>query len=235
MKANSQTNCNDCNSKDKSIFCQLTTTDLSELSQHKTMNKYKKGQNLFLEGNPPFGLFCINKGKIKLTKTSEDGKETIIKIAQPGEVLGHRSLFALESYRATATAMEECEVCFVDKSYLDKVINKNPSVALEIITHITRDMGAMEEKMVGFHQLNVREKFAHFLLDMKKHFGESTNEGIFLNVKLTREEMASMIGTATETLIRTVTEFKEEMAIKLDGKKIFIINEEKLKELGNIF
>lgn len=229
-----KSNCEDCKTRGESIFCELTQNELKEISNHKTTNKYKKGQNLFLEGNPPFGLFCISSGKIKLTKTSDEGKETIIKISKPGDVLGHRSLFANQNYNASATAIEECEVCFLDKSFVDKAIQKNPSIALQIIAKLTKDMGAFEDKMASFHQMNVREKFAHFLLNMDSEFGENTPQGRFLNLKLTREEMASMIGTATETLIRTVTEFRDEGAIELDGKKIFISNYDSIKELGNI-
>jgi CRP-like cAMP-binding protein len=230
----SKNNCEDCKSRGSSIFCELNDHELSEVSKHKTTNKYKKGQNLFLEGNPPFGLFCISNGKIKLTKTSDDGKETIIKIAKPGDVLGHRSLFSNQNYNASATAIEECEVCFLDKSYVDKAIKQNPSIAMQIIGKLTKDMGAFEDKMASFHQMNVREKFAHFIIDMDVEFGENTPQGRYLNLKLTREEMASMIGTATETLIRTVTEFKDEGAIELDGKKIYITNYDTLRELGNI-
>lgn len=234
MKNADEYNCNHCPSIKKSIFCRLSHSELDEVSEHKTLNRYKKGQNLFLEGNPAYGLFCIHKGKVKLSKCSDMGKETIIKIVNAGEVLGHRSLFAKENYRATATAIEDCEICFFDKTYIERLSSLNPTLAIEIITQMSNDMGQFEDKMARFHQMNVRERFGHLLIELNNKFGAQHERGRFIDVKLTREEMASMIGTATETLIRTVTEYKDENAIALEGKKIFIINLQKVYDIANL-
>ena len=112
------TKCDNCDSREEGIFCELGMPELSEISHHKITNTYKKGQTLFVQGNHPFGIYCISKGNIKLTKVGSDGKETIVRIVHAGDILGHRSLFTDDNYTATATALEETEVCFIDKKFI---------------------------------------------------------------------------------------------------------------------
>lgn len=226
--------CEDCDGQDKSIFCKLSHADLTNISDQKIMNTYKKGQTLFHEGNPPFGLFCINQGKIKLTKMSSDGKDSIVRIVAAGDVLGHRSLFSNGPCRATATALEDCSVCFIDKKYIQELLVNKPQVALEVIAHLSKEMGAVEERISQFYTKNVRERLAYLLLEFKDKFGIEEDDMIRLDIKLTREEMASVVGVATETLIRFMSEFKEEGAILQKGKTIFINDLSILQDLGNI-
>jgi CRP-like cAMP-binding protein len=226
--------CENCENKNKSIFCDLNQGELAEVSVHKITNVYKKGQTLFHEGNPAFGLFCINSGKIKLTKSSPDGKDSIVRLIGPGDVLGHRSLFDEGNAQGTATALEESTICFLDKKYITKIIKEKPHLASQVITHLSKEMGAAEDKIASYFQKNVRERLAEFLFEMKEKFGTIESGRTRLEIKLTREEMASIVGVATETLIRFMSEFKQEGAIEQEGKVIFILDENKLKELGNI-
>jgi CRP-like cAMP-binding protein len=227
--------CQNCPSKGQGVFCDLDNPELDELSQHKVTNLYKKGQTLFVQGNHPFGLYCVNSGNIKVTKTGADGKESIVRIVKGGDVLGHRSLFTSDYYTATATAIEDTKVCFIDKKYILKMMQEKPSVSLHIINKLSRDMGAAENKVSSFHQKNVRERLAELLLLLKESHGEKLEGDKFkLNIKLTREEMATMIGTANETLIRFISEFKDEGLIEQQGKTIIIANEERLIDWANV-
>ena len=170
-----------------------------------------------------------------MTKVGADGKESIVRICQGGDILGHRSLFTEEQYTATATAMEESEVCFIDKKYILKMISDKPSVSLNIINKLSKDMGSAETKLSSFHQKNVRERLAELLIVLRKSHGVKMEDGkIKLDIKLTREEMATMIGTANETLIRFISEFKEEGLIEQSGKTIIIAKEEELSEWANL-
>ena len=232
-KANNSS-CENCVSRGEGIFCDLEIPEIIEVSHHKTNNIYKKGQTLFVQGNHPMGIYCVSKGNIKLTKTGADGKETIVRIVNGGDILGHRSLFTDDNYSATATAMEDTEVCFIDKKFILKVIEKNPSVALSVINKLSRDMGAAEKKLANLHQKNVRERLAELLLSLKASHGVMEGKRWKINLKITREEMATMIGTANETLIRFMTEFKDAGIIEQEGKVIFITNEEELLNWANI-
>jgi CRP-like cAMP-binding protein len=226
--------CDNCPSHGAGIFCQLTNTELDDVSKHKVVNTYKKGQTLFVQGNPPFGMYCISTGNIKVTQVGEDGKESIVRIASAGDVLGHRSLFTEQYYNATATALDDCSVCFIDKKYIMKLVSEQPTVSMNLITKIGEDLGAAEKRISSFSQKNVRERLAELLLLLKESHGEKEGSRVKLNIKLTREEMASIIGTASETLIRFMSELKQEGFIEQEGKTIFISNEEGLLDFANI-
>jgi len=234
MASESKHNCENCISKAKGIFCHLEHEELSEVNNHKVVNIYKKGQVIFHQGNPPFGLYCIATGKIKVTKVGNDGKESIVRLATGGDVLGHRSLFSSENYSASATALEDTTICFLDKKFIIKAIQDQPSIALNIIQKMSREMGMAEAKSAAMFQKNVRERLAELLLSLGKTYGVKEAQGLKINIKLTREEIASMIGTASETVIRTISEFKDEGIIKQDGKIIYLLDEEALLDVANI-
>jgi CRP-like cAMP-binding protein len=227
--------CENCPSLGRGIFCELKSKDLHDVSGHKVENTYKKSQTLFVQGNPPYGMYCISKGNIKVTQIGEDGKESIVRIATAGDVLGHRSIFTDQYYNATATSIEESHVCFIDKKYILKLVQEQPTVATNIISQLGRDLGAAENRISSFYQKNVRERLAELLLLLKESHGEKLlDKRIRLNIKLTREEMASIIGTASETLIRFMSELKQEGLIEQEGKTIFIIDEKNLIDFANI-
>jgi len=226
--------CQGCPSRLDGIFCDLSNDLLSDLSSHKVTNKYKKGQTLFVEGNPTYGLYCISTGNIKISKMSKDGKERIVRLATGGDVLGHRSLFTEKYYSATATALEDTKVCFIDKIYILKLVQSEPSVASRLITKLGENLGVSENKIASYSQRNVFERVAELLLTLNASHGEVVENGSRINLILTREEMASYLGTATETLIRCLSEIKENNVITQSGKKIIILDEEKLIEYANI-
>lgn len=235
MKKASELSCQNCQSSADGIFCGLQEEDITDVSRHKVANKYRKGQTLFVQGNHPFGIYCISTGNVKVTKTGLDGKESIVRICKGGDILGHRSLFTEEFYSATATALDDVTLCFIDKKFVMKAIQEHPSVGLNIINKLSRDMGAAEGKLASLHQKNVRERLAELLLVLKEGHGEKLDDGRYrIGLKLTREEMATMIGTANETLIRFISEFKDEGLIEQEGKTLFIKNEEKLFDWANI-
>lgn len=232
MKTDNVT-CLNCASRGKSAFCHLEATALKGVGEKKVMNHYKKGQTIYFQGNPAFGLYCINSGKIKISIMGNDGKESIIRIASGGDALGHQNLFDEENYNSTATVLEDADICFIDKSFVLKTIKEEPSVALNIIQKLSHDMNEAEIKATSLAQKSVRERVAKLLLNLSKSYGVIERNTIKLDIKLSRQEMASMVGTANETLIRFLAEFKVEGLIEEMGKTIFIKNEKKLLEFAN--
>ncbi len=229
-KANQKLECETCVSHLKGIFCELGHDQLTPITNQKVTNIYKKGQSLFVEGNHPNGIFCISNGNIKLTEIGNDGKETLIRIVTKGDILGHRSLFSEQNYNATATAMEDTRACFIDKSFIIGLIKEEPSVALKVIEKLSKDMGAAEHRLNSMHTRNVRERLAELLLLLKESHGVDEGTRTKIDLRLTREEMSTMIGTAPETLIRFISEFKEAGLIEQEGKTIFVKDERKLFE-----
>ncbi|MCM2349247.1 MAG: Crp/Fnr family transcriptional regulator [Bacteriovoracaceae bacterium] len=226
--------CQNCLNKQNSVFCGLKDLSLENVSHNKIMNNYQKGHTIFFQGNPPFGLFCINSGKVKISKIGNDGKESIVRIAGPGDILGHRSLFSKENYTATATVIEDAAVCFVDKKFIFQVINDEPSLAINVIEKLSKEMGAAESRSASMFQKNVSERLAELFLTLKKAYGVQEEGRWRLNIKLTREEIASIIGTANETVIRFITDFKNEGLLAQEGKTIYILNVKKLEEFANL-
>ncbi|AYF44818.1 MULTISPECIES: Crp/Fnr family transcriptional regulator [Halobacteriovorax] len=223
--------CADCPSKDMGIFCGLTFQEAMEVSSTTHTLKFKRGQSIFSQGNSPEGIYCIQSGNIKLTKTGQDGKETIIRIVTHGDVIGHRSLFTAQEFHGTATALDDVVVCFIDRNHVLKLINDKPSIALELINKLSRDMGVAEERSSSFHQKNVRERIAQLILELSDSHGVDLGNGeVQINLKLTREEMATMIGTANETLIRIISEYRKDGLIDQNGKLIVIKDRKELQK-----
>jgi CRP-like cAMP-binding protein len=214
--------CEHCLNRDKSIFCKLEQEALHEVSEQKIMNLFKKGQVLFHEGNPAYGVYCISEGKVKLTKNGENGKETLLNIAGPGDLIGFQHIVQTGMNDVTATALEETKICFLDRQFLQKLIADNNSCAMELLSHVARDMASLQDRMAGFHNKNVRERVAFLLLDLATRYGSDSKEGRRLGIQLSREDMASMLGVATETLIRELSQLKDEGTITQDGKTIIL-------------
>lgn len=226
--------CSKCENKSKSVFCDLTDRALNDLSHNKNVNCYKKGEVVFYQGNPPTGLYCINRGKVKILKAGNEGKESIVRIAGPGDVLGHRSLFSKENYTATATALEETVICLIEKDYIFKVLKNETSIALNLIEKLGKEMGAAESKIASMFQKNVSERLAEFLLTLLKNYGIEENGRYRLDIKLTREEIAQIIGTTNETVIRFISDFKEQAVIEQDGKTLYVVDKKRLLKFANL-
>lgn len=222
--------CVECPSLKRCIFSGLSTKALAEVSQNKVTSRYQKGQSLFFQGNPPLGLFCVIEGYIKGARSDENGKESIVRIIAAGDIMGHRAIFSDEYHCATATALEKTVVCFFYKNYIIEIIEKKPSVALNIIRKLSVDMGTIEHKFAAMYQKKVRERLADLLILLKGSFGKKVNGKWQIDIRMSREEMASMIGVANETLIRILSEFRNNGLIDYNGKNILIIDEHALRD-----
>lgn len=226
--------CHDCQSRMSGVFCDLNEGTLLDLSKHKVTNLYKKGQTLFVEGNPPYGLYCVSEGNIKVTKLGSNGRENIVRLVTAGDVLGHRSIFTDQYYSATATALEDTKVCFLDKKYILDLVKTEPSISKNIMFRLGRDLGASETKVASLSQKSVLERTAELVLMLGATHFEECSDGKKITLKLTREEMASYLGTSSETLIRCLSELKSEGIIGQSGKNILIKDEKRLVDFANI-
>ncbi|QQR81354.1 MAG: Crp/Fnr family transcriptional regulator [Deltaproteobacteria bacterium] len=164
--------CHNCESRPNGIFCELEQASTRELEQRKTSNVYKKGQIIFYEGNQALGLYCVSSGRVKLYKTSIDGKEQIVRIASPGDVLGYRALLADEPYHATAEALEDAEVCCLDRNAFFPLLKKEPSLAMNLIQKLAQELRVAENLAATIAQKSVRERMAELLLTLKEVYGK---------------------------------------------------------------
>lgn len=226
--------CETCGSRHKSIFCHLELEELASFSDNKSCMSFKKGQSIFHEGGKPLGIFCVNEGKVKVTYTGHDGKEQIVRMAKGGDVLGYRSLLSSERYNAGATAIDDTNICFVPRDTFFSVLKNNPGLSMEIIKLLSSELKKAEQTITDFAQRPVRERMAEGLLFLKETYGFEADEAT-LNVVLSREDIANLVGTATETAIRLLSELKHDKIVEFVGKKIKILDMDKLIRAANLY
>ncbi|MBS1984988.1 MAG: Crp/Fnr family transcriptional regulator [Bdellovibrionales bacterium] len=195
------------------------------MDQAKVTNTYKRGQYIFYEGNVPSGLYCVNGGVVKLETSSESGNNHILRMAHTGDMLGYRSLFAEEPYRASALVHEDATICFVPKSAITKLVETYPQVALNFLSQVSKELRRAEDRFCGLTDKNAGERIAESLLFLHDNFNEQT---------WTRKEIAEWAGTTPETVIRTLADFEAKGIVDLQGRKILIKNKKALLELANL-
>ena len=214
--------CEHCIVKSLNEFNNLTICELEKFSEHKTSLLIKKGENLMTEGNAINGLYCIKDGKCKLTKLNTNGKEQIIKFIKGGDILGHRSILSEEPVGLNVVALEDMHVCFIPKGDIMEAIKENSHFSLSLMKNISHQLNEANNSISQMAQKPVKDRLADTLLRLEDIFGLD-KEGC-IDVALTREEIANIIGTATESAIRLLSNFKKEGVIDLIGKRIKVLN-----------
>lgn len=197
----------------------------------RNSNKYKKKQIIFHEGNRPLYLYYVLKGKVKTYKRNEDGKEFVTGLCNAGDFLGYVALLEESSYKEMAEAMEDCEIALIPKDEFEELMNKNREVAHRFINLLAKDVTEKEEKLLNIAYNSLRRKVADALITVKDKYPEVKNEHFVINVS--RENLAAIAGTATESLIRTLSDFKNERLIDIKNGNIIILNEDKLRKMLN--
>jgi len=226
-------NCKECPVRYRSVMRDLEEHLLDELHEHKHCNKYDKGDIIFHENNYPLGLFAVYSGKVKIFKTNEYGKEQIVRMARPGDPLGYRSLISGETYQATAAVLETSRICFIPKSVFSNLMQTSTKLFSTIIEVLSSDLKIAESRMAALATKTVRERTAEALIVLKNYYGLEP-DGTTLSIQMSREDLANLVGTATESLIRMLSEFKADKLINLKDKKIELLNIPKLQLMANL-
>lgn len=225
--------CLHCAKRFTNIFCNPAYDSVEEINEEKICTTYKKGEVIFKENTNAHGVFCVNSGKLKLSKRGDDGKEQIIRLAKPGDPMGYRSLLGGDRYNASAVALEDSNVCFISKEIFLKILKKDSTLSLEMMRMLSDDLKKAENKITHLAQKPVRERLAEALLFIKETYGFEA-DGKTIDASFTREDIANIVGTATETAIRLLSELNKDEIIKLKGKKIEILSLEKLVQVAHI-
>ena len=226
------TSCDSCIIRTNSLFRHLGSQDLQEISLHKITEAHKRGSIIYREGNRMKGFYCVQKGIIKIYKTGIDGKEQIIRFALPGDVIGYRSVVSNEPACTTTEVLEESVLCHIPAYILLKFIQSNGNFAVELMKLTCKELGEANSYITDIAQKTVKERLAEILIHLDEEFG--TDERGVLKVSLTREELSNIVGTATESIIRLLSEFKNSSYLELNGRKIKILDKPGLKYIANI-
>ncbi|TRW27295.1 Crp/Fnr family transcriptional regulator [Flavobacterium zepuense] len=223
--------CDQCIVREFSSLKALNKDELLKIADCKSSYTIKKGEPIFTEGENVNGIFCIKDGVCKLTKLSANGNDQIVKLITKGELLGQRSMISDEPVNLSAVALEDMEVCFIPKTEIMGLFNQNNNFSMNVMKAICVDLKEADDHLVTMAQKSVRQRLAETLVYLQDTFGVNPDNS--LKVKLSREELAGMVGTATESCIRLLSEFNKLGVIVIAGKNITITDKAKLLRAVN--
>jgi CRP-like cAMP-binding protein len=225
--------CDKCAFETGAIFRHLSREESDMINFEKEFRQFKRGELLYSEGSRISGFYCIHSGIIKVFKTGFDGKEQIIRFAKPGDIIAYRSVLSNEVACTSARVIEDCQVCFIPAEILISLVKSNSTFAHELLKLACHELGEANSFITDIAQKTVRERLAEILLLLVEDFG--LDEQNFLQISLTREELANIVGTATESVIRLLSEFKTDRLVELNERKIKILNKKGLEKISNVF
>jgi CRP-like cAMP-binding protein len=204
---------------------------LKKLSEERDIRTYKKKDDIYKEGGYPKGIYFVNKGKVKIFQTNELGKELITELHKEGDFFGYLSLLQDEKYTSSATALEDSEIFIIPKEDFFSLIYKNAEVSKRFIEILSNNLREKEKQLVKLAYNSVRKRVAEALVKLSDKYKKADEQKFSMNVS--REDLANMVGTATETVIRTLSDFKEDKFIEIAGGTITILNYDKLAKMKN--
>ena len=204
---------------------------LQSLTDNRNINVYKKKQAIYTQGNHPNRLYYVLKGKVKTFKRNDDGKELVTDLFSPGDFLGYIALMEETVYKDTAEALEETELAIIPKEEFEELLNNNKEAAKKFINLLAKNISAKENQLLGLAYNSLRKKVAEALILLQRKYQQDIEDNFVIDIS--RESLATIAGTATESLIRTLSDFRNEKMIDIKDGSIVIVNQKKLKLLVN--
>nr|AWJ66211.1 transcriptional regulator, Crp/Fnr family [uncultured bacterium] len=216
--------CLRCDLRKRSLFGVLCDNDCNRVDLQKSSLRYKPSEVIYDEGSRPKGVYCVSRGSIKILKTGTEGKEQILKVAKAGALLGYRNIITNEQHANSAIALEETELCFLPRALFVELMANNEDLRSGLMREVCQEYDELADTLTDIAQKPVRERTAATLLMLMDTYGLDSIENSPLDINVSREDMANMVGTATETLIRSLKELKKEGFIETKGRKIKVLN-----------
>jgi DNA-binding response OmpR family regulator len=203
---------------------------LQEFVEGRHVDHYKKKQLIFTEGNHPIYLFYVQKGKVKIFKTNHEGKELILNILNEHEFFGYIALLEGRNYLSNAEAMEDSEIAAIPRAEFEELLKTNPGVTRKFLKMLAQNVTEREEHLIHIAYNSLRRKVADALLVAQQKCKDNPEE---YKINMSRENLAAIAGTATESLIRTLSDFKNEHLVDIKEGRIAILNEDKIRKMAN--
>lgn len=229
MANSHKSRCENCIVRQLNELKALSKEDLKSISDAKSELRIAKGNPLFEEGKQLNGVYCVRSGASKLSKLNEDGREHIVKIAPRGEVLGKRSLLSEEKAALSVHALEDMEVCFIPKTEINQYLENNPQFSQELLKKFAQDLKQSQKRATAFAQKTVIQRLSGTLLYLQQESGVDKDGYIALSIS--REDLASFVGTATESCIRLIGKLKRDKIITTSAKRIKILDPTRLEKI----
>lgn len=226
--------CRECSVRQNHPFCNMTPETVEALDAIRFSGSYPKGSLLFVEGEQPRGVFILCRGRVKLTTTSTEGRTLIVKVANSGEILGASAAILGRSYEVSAETLEPSQVSFVRRDDFLRFLNASTEACMHTAHQLSEKYEAAQREIRSLGLAHTTsEKLAKLILGWSAT-GEETPQGTRMQVLLTHEEIAQMIGTTRETVTRLLSEFKRKKLITMKGANLFIIAEQQMRDMVTI-
>ncbi len=212
------------------LFKEIPADDMEELARVTRMELAKKKETIFLPGESSQQVYLLKTGRVKISRISEEGRELTIALLGPGEIFGELEILEGSARDTIAETMEDSQLCVIQKEQFLSLIRKRPELSFRLTKLIGLRLRRIESRVEDLVFRDVPSRLAHLLLQLSEEYGKATPEGILLDIKITHQEMANLIGSIRETVSATLGEFKKEGLITFEGRKIIILSLELLKK-----
>ncbi len=222
--------CENCPAFPYSAFANLDSESLDFLHEQKTLSSFSNKQIFSEKGKPADVVYCLQAGAAKVHLTNPDGQRSIVRLVAPGDMLGYRCIFSAETFRGTASSINTSTACRISKNTIFQLIERNKKFAIELLARMGQEIATAEMRHQSFCQKNVRERLAEALLLLQEKFGAKSSPRI--PMLLTRKELANWMGAAKETVIRTLSDFKDEGLIEIAEDSIWVLQPELLRQVA---
>jgi CRP-like cAMP-binding protein len=219
--------------KSKSVLTDLPSDDLEILTANKTEQVYKKGEIIFREGSYPSGIFYIVDGKVKKYKLDKDAKEQIIYVADKGELLGYHAILSEDRYPDCAAALEESRIAFIPREDFLEALNHSKVLVGRLLKTLSHEFAVLANSLSLFAQKSVRERLALQLIVLREKYKVNFQAGMPVEINMSRNDLASLVGTARENVVRVLSEFKDDKILETKGRKIIVLNVDMLIKIAN--
>ena len=219
--------------KSQSIMHDLPAADIDLLCRHAIEKKYKKGEVVFKEGIFPSGIFYIIEGKIKKYKVDKEGKEHIIYIANTGELIGYHAVLAEENYPDSAATLEASRIMFIPKGDLLLTLNQSAVLNQRLLKTLSHEFNVLANSLTVFAKKTVRQRLALQLIIIREKYKLPLEPGKHVEINISRDDLANMVGTARENVVRVLTEFKEDGILETKGRLIIVHDINKLVAIAD--
>ena len=230
-----QNSCTECTRKPERTFCNMSPATMKALDAIKFTGIYPKGSILFVDGEEPRGVFILCSGRAKLTTSSTEGKTLIVKVAEPGEVLGASATILGKPYEVSAETLEPSQLNFIKRDDFLRFLTTNAEACMHTAQQLSEKYHSAQREIrsLGLAQ-TTGEKLARIMLDWCEKDSEATTRGTRLKVLLTHEEIAQMIGTTRETVTRLLSDLKRRKIIEVNGSTVLVLRKDELQNMVSI-
>ena len=215
------------------IWRVLTKKEHKLVRENVRFVDFKKNEIVYYENEKPEDLMCLLKGKIKIYKEGVGGRSQIVRMVRPFQYFGYRAYFAQELYVTSAAAFESSQVCLISMKIIEQILQNNGALAMFFILLLSIDLGVSDRRVVNLTQKHIRGRLAESLIFLKGNYGLE-EDGATISIYLSREDLANLSNMTTSNAIRTLSGFENERIISLDGRKIKIIDEDRLQKINHI-